>query len=49
MNEANKKVAAKKRRKNVQFVDHHIAGSGLGSTSGPVVDLEGEDRPKERV
>ena len=42
MNEANKKVATKKRCMNVQSVGHLIAGFGPGLTSGPVVDLEGE-------
>jgi len=32
VNEANKKVAAKKRRKVVPFVDQLMAGSGSGST-----------------
>jgi len=49
VNEANKKVAAKKRRKIVQSVDQLIVGSGPGSTSGPVVDLEEGDRSEERV
>jgi len=49
VNEANKKVAAKNRRKNVQPLSHIIAGSGPGSTSGLVVDLEGEERSEERV
>ena len=40
MNEANKKVAAKKQRKVVPNVDQLMAGSGPGLTSGPVVDLE---------
>jgi len=30
-------------------VSHLIAGAGLGSTSSPVVDLEGDDRSEERV
>ena len=42
MNEANKKVATKKRCMNVQSVGHLIAGFVPGLTSGPVVDLEGE-------
>jgi len=37
VNEANKKVAAKKRRKNFQSLDHLIAGFGPASTSSPVV------------
>jgi len=49
VNEANKKVPAKKRRKNVRSVDHLKAGSDPGSTSGPVVDLEGDDRFEEKV
>ena len=49
MNEANKKVAAKKRHKNAQSADLLTAGSDPGSTSGPVVDLEGENCPKEKV
>jgi len=40
VNEANKKVAAKKRWKVVPTVDQLVAGSGLGSTSSHVVDLE---------
>ena len=47
--EANKKVAAKKRRKVVHSVDQLIAGSGPGSTSNLVVDLEEEGRPSERT
>jgi hypothetical protein len=47
VNAATKKISAKKRRKNVQSLEHLIAGSGAGSTSGPVVDLEGEDSPEE--
>jgi len=49
VNDTNNKVAAKKRRKNVQFVDHLIVGSSPGSSSGPVVDLEGEDHSEEKV
>ena len=49
MNEMSKKVAAKNRCKNVQFVSHLLVGSGSGSTSSPVVDLEGEDGSKERM
>jgi len=49
VNKANKKVAAKKRRKNVQSLEHLIAGSGSGSTSGPVVDLEGDGPSEELV
>jgi len=49
VNEANKKVTAKKRRKNVQSLEHLITGSGLGSTSSHVVDLEGDGPPEEPV
>ena len=49
MNEANKKVDAKKRRKEVTIVDQLVAGSGLGSTSSPVVDLEEGGCYDERV
>jgi len=49
VNKANKKVAAKKRRNNVQSLEHLIAGSGSGSTPGPVVDLEGDGPPRELV
>jgi len=49
MNEANKKVAAKKQRKVVPNVDQLMAGSGPGLTSGPVVDLEEGGRSDERV
>ena len=49
VNEANKKVIAKKRRKIVQSIGHLIAGSGPSSTSDLVVVLEGEDRHEERV
>jgi len=49
LNEANKKVIAKKRHKNAQSVDLLKAGSDPRSTSGPVQDLEGEDRPEEGV
>jgi mevalonate pyrophosphate decarboxylase len=44
---ASKKNSAKKKRKNVQSLEHLVAGSGLGSTSGPVVDLEGEEPSEE--
>ncbi|KEH17193.1 hypothetical protein MTR_0034s0130 [Medicago truncatula] len=44
-----KKISAKKRRKNVQSLEHLIAGIGVGSSFGPVVDLEGEDPPEELV
>jgi hypothetical protein len=49
VNKANKKVATKKRHKNIHSVDQLIAGPDLGSTSSPVVDLEGEDRAEEKV
>jgi len=49
VNEVNKKVAAKKRRKIVQSVDQLVAGSGIGSAFGLVVDLEEGDRSEERV
>ncbi|RHN74308.1 putative transposase (putative), gypsy type [Medicago truncatula] len=49
VNAAHKKIYAKKRRKNVQSLEHHIVGSGVGSSFGPVVDLEGEDPPEELV
>jgi hypothetical protein len=48
VNSKSKKISAKKRRKNVQSLEHLIAGFGPGSTSGPVVDLEGED-PSEQL
>jgi len=49
VNETSKKVAAKNRRKNTQYVSHLLAGASPGSSSRPMVDLEGEDRPEERV
>jgi len=49
VNEANKKVTAKKRRKNAQSLEHLIIGSGLGSTSSSVVDLEGDGPSEELV
>jgi len=49
VNEANKKVAAKKRRKVVPSVDQIMAGCGPDSTSSPVVDLEEGGRSDERV
>jgi len=49
VNETSKKVSTKNWRRDVQSVGHLIVGSGPGSTSGPVVDLEGEDRSEERV
>jgi hypothetical protein len=42
---ASKKIYAKKRRKNVQSLEHLISSSGPGSTFSPLVDLEGEDPP----
>ena len=48
-NEANKKVAAKNRRKIVPSMDQLMAGSGPGSTSGPMVVLEEGDHFEERV
>jgi len=49
VNEANKKVTTKKQRKNVQSLEHLITGSSLGSTSSPVVDLEGDGPLEELV
>jgi len=49
VNEASKKVSAKKRRKNVQSLEHLIAGSSPGSTSSLVVDLEGDGPLEELV
>jgi len=49
VNEANKKVAAKKRRKVVPSVDQLMTGSGPDSTSSLVVDLEEEGRSDEKV
>jgi len=49
VNEANKKVAAKKQRKVVPSVDQLMAGSGPSSTSSPVVDLEEGGRSDERA
>jgi hypothetical protein len=49
VNAANKKISAKKKCKNVQSLEHLIAGSGSGSTPGPLVDLEGEEPPEELV
>lgn len=49
VNEANKKVAAKKQRKNFQSLYHLIAGFGIGLTSGPMANLEGDGRPDELV
>jgi len=49
VNEANKKVTAKKRRKNAQSLEHLITGSGLGLTSSLVVDLEGDGPSEELV
>jgi hypothetical protein len=47
VNAASKKISAKKRRKNIQSTEHLIAGFSPSSTSGPVVDLEGEDPSEE--
>jgi hypothetical protein len=49
VNAASKKISAKRRRKNVPYLEHLIAGSGPGSTSGPVVDLEGDEPYEELV
>jgi hypothetical protein len=49
VNAASKKISAKKKRKNVQSPEHLIAGSAPGSSSGPVVDLEGEEPSEELV
>jgi len=49
VNEANKKVTAKKRRKNAQSLEHLITRSGLDSTSSLVVDLEGGGPSEELV
>jgi len=49
VNAASKKISAKKRRKNVQSLEHLIAGSFPGSTSSPMVDLEGDGPPEETV
>jgi len=42
-------VTAKKWCKNIQSLEHLITRSGLGSTSSPVVDLEGDGPPEELV
>jgi mevalonate pyrophosphate decarboxylase len=49
VNATSKKISAKKNRKNVQSLDHPVAGSGPGSTYGPVVDLEGDEPSEELV
>jgi len=49
VNEANKKVAAKKWRKVVPSVDQLMASSSTDSTSSLVVDLDEGDRSEERV
>jgi hypothetical protein len=49
VNAASKKISAKKWCKNVQSLEHLIAGSAPGSSSGPVVDLEGEEPYEELV
>ncbi|RHN51863.1 hypothetical protein MtrunA17_Chr6g0473821 [Medicago truncatula] len=46
---ATKNISAKKWRKNLQSLEHLIAGFGVGSSFGPVADLEGEDPPEELV
>lgn len=47
VNAASKKISATKRQKNVQFLEHLVSGSGVNSSFGPVVDLEGEDPPED--
>jgi hypothetical protein len=49
VNAASKKITAKKKRKNVQSLEHLISGSGPSSTPGPVVDLDGEEPSEELV
>jgi len=49
VNEANKKLTARKWHKIVPSVDQLMDESGPGSTSSPVVDLEKGDRSGERV
>jgi len=49
VNEANKRVTAKKRRKNAQSLEHLITRCGLDSTSSLVVDLEGGGPSEELV
>jgi len=49
VNEANKKVHAKKQRKAVPTLDQLVAGSGPGSTSSTMVDLEEGGRSNDRV
>jgi hypothetical protein len=49
VNAASKKIASKKKQKNVQSLEHLIAGSAPGSSSGPVVDLEGDEPSEELV
>jgi hypothetical protein len=49
VNAASRKLSAKKKRKHVQSLEHLIAGSAPGSSSGPVVDLEGEEPSEELV
>ena len=49
VNAASKKLSAKKKRKNVQSLEHLISGSGPSSTPGPVVDLDREEPYEELV
>jgi hypothetical protein len=49
VNAAGKKISTKKKSKNVQSLEHLVAGSSPGSSSHPVVDLEGEDPPQVQV
>jgi hypothetical protein len=49
VNAASKKNSVKKKRKNVQSLEHLVSGSSPGSSSHPEVDLEGEDPPKGLV
>jgi hypothetical protein len=47
VNAASKKISSKKKRKNIQSLENLIAGFGPGSTSGHVVDLEGDEPSDE--
>jgi mevalonate pyrophosphate decarboxylase len=49
VNAASRKLSAKKKRKDVHSLEHLIAGSATGSSSGPVVDLEVEEPSEELV
>jgi hypothetical protein len=49
VNAASKKISAKKKRKNVQSLEHLVAGSSPSSSSDPVVDLEGDEPSEELV